>query len=100
MLTVKQEVDSAYKEIDVTKERLAGYETDYLGDIGKTMALTRKAYESGEMTIFEFSVTRDRLAQTRLRYLDAALGHLQAVAELEAQAPSCFDSVRSIRSGS
>ena len=90
MLTAKQEVDSAYKEIDVTKERLSGYQTDYLGDIGKTMALTRKAYESGEMTILEFSVTRDRLAQTRLRYLDAALGHLQAVAELEAQAPSCF----------
>lgn len=90
MLTVKQEVDSAYKALDVAKERLAGYESDYLEDIGKTMALTRKAYESGEMTIFEFSVTRDRLAQTRLRYLDAALGHLQAVAELEAQAPSCL----------
>ena len=90
ILTVKQEVDSAYKEIDVTKERLSGYQTDYLGDIGRTLALTRKDYESGEMTIFEFSVTRDRLAQTRLRYLDAALGHLQAVAELEAQAPSCF----------
>ena len=99
-LTVKQEVDSAYKAIDVAKERLAGYETDYLEDIGKSMALTRKAYETGEMTIFEFSVTRDRLAQTRLRYLDAVLGHLQAVAEVEAQAPSCFDSVRSIQSGS
>jgi hypothetical protein len=42
------------------------------------------------MTIFEFSVTRDRFTQARARSLDAALAFIQAVAELEAQAPGCL----------
>jgi outer membrane protein TolC len=54
------------------------------------LTLTRKAYESGEMTIFEFSITRDRFTQARSRSLDAALAYLQAMAELEAQAPGCL----------
>ena len=54
------------------------------------LALTRKAYESGEMTIFEFSITRDRFTQARSRSLDAALAYGQAMAELEAQAPGCL----------
>jgi hypothetical protein len=54
------------------------------------LALTRKAYESGEMTIFEFSVTRDRFTQARARSLDAALVYVQTMAELKTQAPGCF----------
>lgn len=42
------------------------------------------------MTIFEFSITRDRFTQARSRSLDAALAYLQAMAELEAQAPGCL----------
>lgn len=98
MLAVKQEVDSAYKRMDLATANLGGYGKAYLGEIEKNLALTRKAYESGEMTIFEFSAMRDRLTQSRFRFLDVALGHLQAVAELEAQAPSCFDTMRTNQS--
>jgi outer membrane protein TolC len=98
MLAVKQEVDSAYKKMDLAKENLAGYGKAYLGEIEKNLALTRKAYESGEMTIFEFSAMRDRLTQSRFRFMDVAVGYLQTVAELEAQAPSCFDAKRANQS--
>ena len=54
------------------------------------LALTRKAYENGEMTIFEFSIARERFTQARFRSLDAALAYLEAIAELEAQAPGCL----------
>ena len=43
----------------------------------------------GKVTIFEFSITRDRFTQARTRSLDAALAYATAVAELEAQAPGC-----------
>lgn len=53
------------------------------------LAVTRKAYESGEMSIFEFSVTRDRFARARALALDAALTYVQTLAEFEAQVPGC-----------
>ncbi|HEY2919889.1 MAG TPA: TolC family protein [Candidatus Binatia bacterium] len=90
LLTAKQEVDSSYAKVALAKERLDAYGKTYLGDLEKMLALTRKAYESGEMTIFEFSITRDRFTQARGRSLDAALVYLQTVAELESQAPGCL----------
>ena len=90
LLAVKQEVDSAYSRLALAKERIEAYGKPYLGELEKMLALTRKAYDRGEMTIFEFSITRDRFTQARSRSLDAALAYLQAMAELEAQAPGCL----------
>jgi cobalt-zinc-cadmium efflux system outer membrane protein len=90
MRAARQEVDSTYTKIALAKERLDTYGKPYLGDVEKMLALTRKAYESGEMTIFEFSITRDRFTQARSRSFDAALAYLEAMAELEAQAPGCL----------
>jgi cobalt-zinc-cadmium efflux system outer membrane protein len=89
-LAVKQQLDSTYVRLGLAKEKIDAYGLDYLGDLEKMLALTRKAYESGEMSIFEFSVSRDRFTQARARSLDAALGYIQTLAELEAQAPSCL----------
>jgi cobalt-zinc-cadmium efflux system outer membrane protein len=90
MLAGKQEVESSYTKLALGKERIEVYGKTYLGDLEKMLALTRKAYESGEMTIFEYSITRDRFTQARFRSLDAALAYLEATAELEAQAPGCL----------
>jgi outer membrane protein, heavy metal efflux system len=90
LMAAKQEVDSSYMKLALAKERISAYGKVYLGDLEKMLALTRKAYESGEMTIFEFSVTRDRFTQARLRSLNAALAYLEAAAELVAQAPGCL----------
>ena len=90
LLAAKQEVHSAYTKLALAKERLDDYGKNYLGELEKMLALNRKAYESGEMTIFEFSITRDRFTQARSRSLDAALAYVQAMAELEAQAPGCL----------
>jgi cobalt-zinc-cadmium efflux system outer membrane protein len=90
MLAAKQEVESSYTKLALGKERIEVYGKTYLGDLEKMLALTRKAYESGEMTIFEFSISRDRFTQARFRSLDAALAYLEATAELEAQAPGCL----------
>jgi cobalt-zinc-cadmium efflux system outer membrane protein len=90
LLAAKQEVDSAYARLALAKERIEAYGKPYLGELEKMLALTRKAYERGELTIFEFSITRDRFTQARSRSLDGALTYLQATAELEAQAPGCL----------
>jgi cobalt-zinc-cadmium efflux system outer membrane protein len=90
LLAAKQEVDSAYTKVALGKERIEAYGKTYLGELEKMLALTRKAYERGEMTIFEFSITRDRFTQARFRSLDAALAYLEATAELETQAPGCL----------
>jgi outer membrane protein, heavy metal efflux system len=90
LLVAKQEVDSSYTKLALAKDRIDLYGKTYLGDLEKMLALTRKAYESGEMTIFEFSITRERFTQARFRSLDAALAYLEAIAELEAQAPGCL----------
>jgi outer membrane protein, heavy metal efflux system len=89
-LSVRQQLDSTYTKLTLAKERIEAYGNDYQGDLKKMLALTRKAYESGEMTIFEFSVTRDRFTKARARSLEAALAYVQAIAELDAQAPSCL----------
>jgi outer membrane protein, heavy metal efflux system len=90
LLAAKQEVDSSYTKLALAKERISVYGKVYLNDLEKMLALTQKAYESGEMTIFEFSVTRDRFTKARFRSLDAALAYLEAAVELEAQAPGCL----------
>jgi outer membrane protein TolC len=83
-------VDSSYRKLALAKERIDVYGEIYLRDLEKMLALSRKAYESGEMTIFEFSMTRNRFTQARGQALDAALVYLQTLAELEAQAPGCL----------
>jgi outer membrane protein, heavy metal efflux system len=88
-LAVRQQLDSTYTRLTLANERMEAYGKSYLGDLEKMLALTRKAYESGEMTIFEFSVTRERFTQARARSLDAALTYVQTMAELETQAPGC-----------
>jgi cobalt-zinc-cadmium efflux system outer membrane protein len=90
LLTVKQELSSSYTKFALAKERLDAHGKAYLDDLEKMLALTRKAYESGEMNIFEFSIARDRFTQARSRSLEAAIAHVNVVAELEAQAPGCF----------
>jgi outer membrane protein, heavy metal efflux system len=89
-LAVRQQLDSTYTRLTLANERMEAYGKSYLVDLDKMLALTRKAYESGEMTIFEFSVTRDRFTQARARSLDAALVYVQSLAELETQAPGCL----------
>lgn len=94
ILTVKHEVASALARLQLTASQLTAYGTTYLGELTESTAYARKAYETGELSVFEFSVTMDRFTQTRLRYLDAALGYLQAKAELDAQSAfQCVDSI-------
>lgn len=90
MVAVKQQIDAAYTRLSLANETLRAYGNGYLGDLERMLGLTRKAYQSGEMTIFEFSATRDRLTQARARSRDALLAHVQAMAELDAQAPGCL----------
>jgi cobalt-zinc-cadmium efflux system outer membrane protein len=89
-LAVKQQIDSAYTKLLLARERFAAYGNEYLGNLEKMLSLSRKAYESGEITIFEFSVTRERFTQARARSVDAALAYVQALSELAEQAPGCL----------
>jgi cobalt-zinc-cadmium efflux system outer membrane protein len=91
---VRHEVAAALARVQLTARQLASYGTTYLSNLTESTAHARKAYEAGEMTIFEFSVAVDRLVQTRLRYLEAALAFLQAKAEVDAQSAfQCVDDI-------
>ena len=83
---VAQEVASSFARMRLAERRLASYGETYTDHINQSVALTRKAYQAGEISVIAVSVTQDRLAQGRFRYLDAALAYLQATADLEAQA--------------
>ena len=91
---VKHETTAALARWQLAARQLASYEPTYLSHLTESMEYARKAYEAGELSIFEFSVTSDRLIQTRLRYLDATLAYLQAKAELDAQ--SAFQCVNGV----
>lgn len=84
-LAIAQEVASAYARIEVAVARLASYEPTYIDNLAQSAALTRKAYETGELSIFEFSVARDRVAQAHVLYLEALLAYVQTRAELDAR---------------
>lgn len=88
-LTVRQEVASAYARVRLTEEKFAPYGRTYLDNLTQSSVFTRKAYEAGEITIFEFSVAQDRIVQARSSYVDAILTYLQATAELDARVASC-----------
>ena len=91
-LAVKHEVAAALARVQLTARQLASYGTTYLSNLTESTAYARKAYEAGELSIFEFSVALDRLVQTRFQYLDATLAYLQAKVELDAQtAFQCVD---------
>ncbi|MGE0679567.1 MAG: TolC family protein [Candidatus Binatia bacterium] len=92
-LAVKQEVAAAHARLQLAKQRVAPYGKTYLHNLTESLTSARKAYEAGEINIFEFSVTLDRLAQTRFRYLEAVLGYRRAEAELAARAPFCLPRV-------
>lgn len=76
-------------KLALAQQRIEDYGKSYLGDIEKMLGLTRKAYESGELSILEFSIARDRFAQARSRSFDAALAYLLATAEIENLSPGC-----------
>ncbi|MBI3303362.1 MAG: TolC family protein [Deltaproteobacteria bacterium] len=98
--TIRQEVHAAYTRVQLAERRLAPYGKSYLDNLGQSAAFAQKAYEAGEITIFEFSVVLDRLVQTRFRYLDAVLAYLQATVELDARLSfSCTDRAESETGG-
>ena len=84
-LAVAQEVASAHARVEVAVARLASYEPTYIDNLAQSAAFARKAYETGELSIFEFSVARDRVAQAHVSYLEATLAYVHARAELDAR---------------
>jgi hypothetical protein len=86
---------AALARLQLSARQLASYGTTYLRNLTESIASARKAYEAGEMSIFEYSVALDRVVHTRVRYLESALTSLQAEAELDAQSAfQCVDTKR------
>lgn len=71
--------------VRLAEERLAPYGKTYLDNLTQSAAFTRRAYEVGDIGIFEFSVAQDRLTQARFQYLDTVLAFRQATVALDAQ---------------
>lgn len=65
--------------------QLASYEPAYVDQLARSTAFARKAYETGELSIFEFSVTQDRMTQAQVLYLETILAYMHARAELDAR---------------
>jgi len=93
-LAVRHNVVAAFERLQLALQQRAVYGKTYRDKLGQSENFTQQAYEAGEVSIFEFSVTLERLTQARSRGLDAALSALQASAELAAQlAFRCLDTV-------
>lgn len=93
-LAVQHNVVAASERLQLALQQRAVYGKTYRDKLGQSENFTQQAYEAGEVSIFEFSVTLERLTQARSRGLDAALSALQASAELAAQlAFRCLDTV-------
>jgi cobalt-zinc-cadmium efflux system outer membrane protein len=88
-LAVRQEVASAFTRVRLAEKSLAPYGKAYLDNLAQSAVFTRRAYQAGEISIFEFSVAQDRLTQARFRHLEAVLVYLQAMAELDVQSAFC-----------
>jgi cobalt-zinc-cadmium efflux system outer membrane protein len=91
LLAVKQDINTAHTKLELARDTIGSYGKDYSDELEKIMALTRKAHESGEMSIFEFSTARDRFIQARSRSIDAALAYAQAMVELDTYARGCLN---------
>ena len=92
MLAVQHGVAAAYTRLQLARQQRTEYGTDYFDSLTQTEEFTQRAYEAGEVSIFEFSVTLERLIQARSRAVDVALTVLKARAELAAQATfRCLD---------
>jgi cobalt-zinc-cadmium efflux system outer membrane protein len=95
MLVVKHEVAATFTRLQLAARQLASYGTTYPGNLTESMTYARRAYEAGELSIFEFSTTLERLVQARLRYLDTLLAYHHAALELDAQSAfQCVDTMK------
>jgi cobalt-zinc-cadmium efflux system outer membrane protein len=83
-LAVTHEVAAALARLQLATRQLDSYGKAYPDRLTAGISFARRAYESGEITIFEFSVAQNRSVQVRFRYIDAVTVYLQATAELEA----------------
>ena len=88
-LEIRREVGSAYRHLQLAKERFNAFGADYLDRLKERMAFPRRAYRAGEISIFEFSVAQGRLAEAQIRYFDAQLALHRASADLDAQLAYC-----------
>lgn len=99
-LAVKHEVAATLTRLQLASRQLASYGTTYPGNLTESVVHARRAYEAGELSIFEFSSLLDRLVQTRLQYLDTILAYHHAALELDAQSAfQCVDTEKAATQG-
>jgi len=88
-LEIERDVAAIYRHLNLAKERFELFEENYLEHITKRMTLPKRAYDAGEISIFEFSIAQTRLTEAHFRYLNTQLKLLTARADLDAQLVYC-----------
>jgi len=84
--TVEKSVRSAWEQYRISEAGIGLFGENVLEKFRETLELTQRAYEEGQIEIFEAITAQDRLIEAQLRYLDVLLAYHLARAELEREA--------------
>jgi len=84
--TVEKSVRSAWEQYRISETEIGLFGENVLEKFRVNLELIQRAYEEGQIEIFEAITAQDRLIEAQVRYLDVLLAYHLARAELEREA--------------
>ena len=84
--TVEKNLRSAWERYRISEAEIDLFGENVLGKFRENLELTQRAYEEGQIEIFEAITAQDRLIEAQVRYFDVLLAFHLARAELEREA--------------
>jgi len=84
--TVEKSLRSAWEQYQISETEIGLFGENVLERFRNNLELIQRAYEEGQIEIFEAITAQDRLIEAQVRYLDVLLAYHLARAELEREA--------------
>ena len=84
--TVEKSVRPTWEQYRIAEAGIGLFGENVLEKFRETLELTQRAYEEGQIEIFQAITAQDRLIEAQLRYLDVLLAYHLARVELEREA--------------
>lgn len=82
-LKLRSELAAAASALTATAERVEQYDQAVIAPLEQNLTLLQRAYELGEVDIYQISQMRESLLEAHARYIDARHEYYQAAAILE-----------------
>ncbi len=75
---LERDARTAYRNFALAREAVAGFDRDVIERLSQNLELARESFRSGKIGLLVFNVVRRDLVETRLAYLDAMAGLVEA----------------------